>query len=64
MESIDANHMQMARCQDRSDENYRAIVGVLRQLLRRGLDVDADQSKLVIPVDSDTVQVSKGELES
>ena len=34
VESIDANHMQMARCRDRSDPQYRAIVGMLRRLLR------------------------------
>ena len=34
-ESIDANHMQMAKCKDRSDESYRAIAGVLKQFLKR-----------------------------
>lgn len=33
IESIDANHMQMARCNDRSDESYRFIAGVLKQFL-------------------------------
>ena len=33
-ESIDANHMQMARCTDRSDESYRSIVGVILQSLK------------------------------
>lgn len=33
VESIDANHMQMARCGDRSDPRYRAIVGVLQQFI-------------------------------
>ncbi|KAL9102394.1 MAG: hypothetical protein Q9163_002460 [Psora crenata] len=36
VESIDANHTQMAKCNDRSDENYRAIVGVIKQFLKRG----------------------------
>lgn len=36
VESIDANHMQMAKCKDRSDESYRCIVGVLKQFLKRG----------------------------
>lgn len=36
VESIDANHMQMARCKDRSDESYRFIVGVLKQSLNIG----------------------------
>ena len=34
VESIDANHMQMARCRDRSDESYRFIAGVLKQFLK------------------------------
>jgi len=33
VESIDANHMQMARCGDREDPRYRAIVGVLQQFI-------------------------------
>ena len=35
-ESIDANHMQMARCKDRSDESYRVVAGVLKQFLKGG----------------------------
>ncbi|KAK1633204.1 hypothetical protein BDP81DRAFT_473894 [Colletotrichum phormii] len=31
VESINANHMEMARCSSKTDERYRAIVGVLRQ---------------------------------
>ncbi|KAF6788721.1 phosphorylase superfamily protein, partial [Colletotrichum musicola] len=34
VESIDANHMEMARCSSKDDERYRAIIGVLRQFLR------------------------------
>ena len=34
VESIDANHVQMARCADRSDESYRSIAGVLKQFLK------------------------------
>lgn len=34
IESIDANHMQMAKCKSRSDESYRAIAGVLKQFLK------------------------------
>jgi hypothetical protein len=37
VESIDANHMQMARCSSKDDPRYRAIVGVLRQFVRKGL---------------------------
>ncbi|KAK6079549.1 hypothetical protein SCUP234_05718 [Seiridium cupressi] len=37
VETIDANHMQMARCTDRGDEQYRSIFGVLRQFVRNEL---------------------------
>jgi len=33
VESIDANHTQMARCNNRADPRYRAIVGVLKQFM-------------------------------
>ena len=42
VESIDANHMQIARCRDRSDESYRFIAGVLKQFLKnKYLDTDS-----------------------
>ncbi|KAL8741826.1 MAG: hypothetical protein Q9190_005609 [Brigantiaea leucoxantha] len=34
IESVDANHMQMVKCQDRSNESYRCVAGVLKQLLK------------------------------
>ena len=34
-EGLDLDHRQMARCKDRSDENYRAILGVLERFLKR-----------------------------
>ena len=34
-ERIDANHIQIAKCEDRSDESYRAIVAVLKQFLKK-----------------------------
>jgi hypothetical protein len=37
VESIDANHMQMARCSSKGDSCYRAISGVLRQFVRQEL---------------------------
>jgi tetratricopeptide (TPR) repeat protein len=37
VETIDANHMEMARCHDRADPRYRAILGVLKQFM--GSDV-------------------------
>jgi hypothetical protein len=33
VESIDANHMQMAKCRDKADPQYRAIIGVLQQFI-------------------------------
>ncbi|KAJ4406473.1 hypothetical protein N0V82_010123 [Gnomoniopsis sp. IMI 355080] len=36
VESIDANHMQMARCKGKDDPRYGAIVGVLKQFMRSG----------------------------
>ncbi|MDI1484963.1 MAG: hypothetical protein OHK93_000097 [Ramalina farinacea] len=35
IEGLDLDHRQMARCKDRSDENYRVIVRVLKQDLKR-----------------------------
>jgi hypothetical protein len=37
VESIDANHMQMARYSSRDDQGYRAISGVLKAIVRQGL---------------------------
>ena len=46
VESIDANHMQMARCRDRSDDSYRFIAGVLKQFLK---NADLDKNLPVRP---------------
>lgn len=35
IESIDANHMQMARYSSRDDQGYRAISGVLKAYVRQ-----------------------------
>ncbi|OAF59451.2 hypothetical protein VC83_03958 [Pseudogymnoascus destructans] len=37
VETIDANHMEMARCSSRDDAHYRQICGVLKQFIRTGL---------------------------
>jgi hypothetical protein len=37
VETIDANHMQMARCRSKADARYRAIAGVLKQFVRKDL---------------------------
>ncbi|KAI0145536.1 hypothetical protein GGR57DRAFT_506731 [Xylariaceae sp. FL1272] len=34
VESVDANHMEMARCRSKTAPQYRAIVGVLKQFMR------------------------------
>lgn len=34
VEIIDGNHMEMARCSDKSDEHYHAIVSILRKFVR------------------------------
>jgi hypothetical protein len=38
VESIDANHMQMARYSSKDDQGYRAISGVLKATIREGMD--------------------------
>ena len=48
VESIDANHMQMARCSDRSDRRYKDILGVLKQFIR-SMDLDNDSTRLQEP---------------
>jgi hypothetical protein len=37
VETIDANHMEMARCSSRDDACYRQICGVLKQFIRTRL---------------------------
>lgn len=53
VESIDANHRQMAKCRDRRDAQYRAILGILKQCQRSG----ALNGQLSIPQE---VEVSTG----
>jgi hypothetical protein len=36
VESVDADHMQMARCRSRDDAQYRAVMGVLKRFVRSG----------------------------
>ena len=38
VESIDANHMQMARYCSKDEHGYRAISGVLKSFVRQELD--------------------------
>lgn len=37
VESMDANHMQMARCSNRADQRYKDILSVLKQFIRSGM---------------------------
>ena len=37
VESIDANHTQMARYRNRADLGYRTISGVLKRFIQKGL---------------------------
>lgn len=54
VESIDANHMSMARCGDRQDVRYRAISGVLNQFIRTGLvPEEGATSEQILQVKSD-----------
>jgi hypothetical protein len=38
VESIDANHMQMARYSSKDDQGYRAISGILKAFVRKELE--------------------------
>ena len=38
VESIDADHMQMARCSSRDDPSYRSISSVLRHIVKGGIN--------------------------
>ncbi|KAI0517818.1 TPR-like protein [Xylaria bambusicola] len=40
VESIDANHMEIARCTSRTDPRYEAIIGVIKQFMRSGISSD------------------------
>jgi hypothetical protein len=50
VESIDANHMQMARFSSRDDQGYRAISGVLSAFVRQKLE--GEQIPPVVVVDA------------
>ncbi|TGJ83296.1 hypothetical protein E0Z10_g5439 [Xylaria hypoxylon] len=56
VESIDANHMQMARCKNKLDSQYQAVSGVLKQFIRSGKlsgdNIRAQESVLAIQIQS------------
>jgi len=61
VESIDANHMQIARCGDRSDPRYRAISGVLKQFLRSGTyDKETSGAQQALPIGSQIAAQTAG----
>jgi hypothetical protein len=49
VESIDANHIQMAKCGSKEDASYRAISGVLRQFIRKEALTKQNDMLLVMP---------------
>ncbi|KAK3986214.1 hypothetical protein QBC44DRAFT_333822 [Cladorrhinum sp. PSN332] len=62
VESIDANHMEMARCRDKADPQYRAIVGVLQQFIQR-MVLDENGTRLRdIPSRESGVEASMAEI--
>jgi len=53
VESIDTNHIQMARCSSKEDTRYRAISGVLKQYIRKEIlyeNAIASQEASVTPL--------------
>ena len=50
VESIDANHMQMARYSSRDDQGYRAISGILKAFVRKGLESQQTPSGVAVDV--------------
>ncbi|KAI1746899.1 hypothetical protein F4782DRAFT_522988 [Xylaria castorea] len=57
VESIDTNHMQIARCRNKTDPQYRDVVGVLKQFIRSGKlsshNVQAQESTSAAHIDSE-----------
>ena len=50
VESIDANHMQMARYSSKDDQGYRAIFSVLKSFIRQ-----ERESKIIPPANATDV---------
>jgi hypothetical protein len=50
VESIDANHMQMARYTSKTDEGYRAVCGVLKAFVQQ--ELENHQTPLTIVADA------------
>ncbi|KAI0854709.1 hypothetical protein F4860DRAFT_95665 [Xylaria cubensis] len=62
VESIDANHMQIARCRNKADPQYRDVVGVLKHFIRSGkLSGQIQDSTSAIHIESERGP-SQGEL--
>lgn len=56
VESIDADHMQMASCASRADQQYRAVSGVLKQFIRSRLDTNQVKMPQVSPISSNVAE--------
>lgn len=57
VDNLDANHMQMARCRDRSDPQYRFIFRVLERFMRsQARDKSGSRSREVLPAVSHGVE--------
>jgi hypothetical protein len=50
VETVDANHMEMARCSSRDDARYRQISGVLNQFIRK--DLSKKETPSVVTMDN------------
>jgi hypothetical protein len=59
VESIDANHMQMARCRNKTDLQYRSILGVLKQATIRVGALGKDQIKVQEPHPATLVEAGR-----
>jgi hypothetical protein len=62
VESIDADHMQMARCRSRDDAQYRAVVGVLKKFVRSGSPCGVDMSAHITKPPVEQTNAMRGEL--
>lgn len=62
VESIDANHMQMARCVSRDDARYRAVGGVLKKFVRSGLSGSRELRAQDTDSAAEQSSVARGEL--
>lgn len=60
VETIDADHRQMARCGDRSDAQYRAIFGVLEHFIRTKLEEAVPMTSVAVVSTAETEDATGG----